>query len=98
MQAMARGLPRNWVPQVDPVTNAVYFLNTRTGSLHRNHPNVREVLEYAARIRPGMEAKLAAKQQHLEVYANRLRIGCEGRQRAIIDDLKEARRRAVGYS
>ena len=36
--ASRQPLPRGWVPQVDPATARLFFLNTRTGAFSRLHP------------------------------------------------------------
>ena len=43
--ASRQPLPRGWVPQVDPATACMFYLNTRTGAFSRLHP-----AEAAARI------------------------------------------------
>eukprot|EP00976_Prorocentrum_cordatum_P016323 327923-Prorocentrum_minimum.AAC.2 len=39
------------VGAADPVSDTVYYLNTRDGSLHRYHPNVKPVIQYAQKVR-----------------------------------------------
>jgi hypothetical protein len=48
--AIAKGLPRNWLPQADPITNQIYYLNTRDATMHRYHPNVKPVMAYALKV------------------------------------------------
>jgi len=93
-QAVAKGLPRNWVPQVDGVSGQCFFLNTRTGNLHRHHPHVREVLLYAARARPAAEAQLAEQLQQLWQYGARVADAFQRKQEQVTHQLRAARAEA----
>jgi hypothetical protein len=94
LQAVAKGLPRHWVPQVDGVTGQCFFLNTRTGALHRHHPHVREVLLYAARARPAAEAQLVEQLQQLRQYGARVQAAFLRKQQLTTTLLRAARAEA----
>ena len=71
---LAGPLPKNWVPQSDPVTGKVFYLNLRSGELHREHPVLKPIL-------PQLRADKAAAEARFErdvaaparEYATRLR-------------------------
>ena len=73
-RAVAGPLPKNWVPQSDPVTGKVFYLNLRNGELHREHPVLKPIL-------PQLRADKAAAEARFErdvaaparEYAARLR-------------------------
>ena len=51
-------LPRKWLTQMDVVTGKVYYLNTRTGRMHEQHPSTAELLPKLERQRVLANARL----------------------------------------
>lgn len=43
-RALAGPMPKNWVPQSDPLTGKVFYLNLKNGELHREHPVLKPLL------------------------------------------------------
>lgn len=93
-RAMAGPLPKNWVPQSDPLTGKVFYLNLKNGELHREHPVLRPIL-------PQLRADKAKARERFErdvltparAYAQRLREGAEERERVLLRELAAARQR-----
>lgn len=49
--ALKRPLAKGWIPQVDGVTGRRYYLNLKTGELHKIHPNLHNMLPQIAKER-----------------------------------------------
>ncbi|KAK3280108.1 hypothetical protein CYMTET_12038, partial [Cymbomonas tetramitiformis] len=90
-QVLSRPLPKHWLPQVEPVTNKVYYLNTKAGTLHRNHPYMIKVIEYAKEELPKWKKALEGRLNMIQTHGERIKQRCRDIQQAIYDRLQEAR-------
>lgn len=50
-------LPKNWVPQSDPLTGKVFYLNLKNGELHREHPVLKPMLPRLRSDKAAAEAR-----------------------------------------
>ena len=50
-------LPKNWVPQSDPMTGRVFYLNLKNGELHREHPVLKPILPQLKGDKAAAEAR-----------------------------------------
>lgn len=80
--ALKRPLAKGWIPQVDGVTGRRYYLNLKTGELHKIHPNLHNMLPQIAMEREKAKAIVEARlgvlgnyARHLELEGHKLQSG-----------------------
>jgi len=88
--ALKMPLPRNWVPQMDPVTTRPSFLNTRTGEVHSRHPNLHSVWPQLNQQRLAAEQQLQQRLEQLRSYAVGVRAASASQQAEVYSQLRLA--------
>jgi len=90
-QEMNVPLPRGWIPQADPMSGKLYFLNTRTRELHTQHPGLKALRPKLAAERADKVKELEARLALLDAHAQHLSAGVANHARQLSLALQHAR-------
>ena len=94
-QVLSAPLPRNVLPQLDPITGKMYFLFTRTGALQAEHPGLKALKPRLQEQKVQAHARLRQRLATLGDYAERLRLGGAQQEALLLAALAEARARSL---